>query len=91
MPENTGSIDVRYVSNLARVALTAEEEKRLASQLGSVLSYVDQLSKLNVSGIEPTAHANVQVNVFRKDESRPSLPVAEAVANAPQKANDLFI
>jgi len=84
-------IDVAYVAQLARLELTGEEKDRLAGQLGHVLEYVDQLRKLNVEGIEPMAHAIPQVNVFRKDESRPSPPLEEALKNAPQRMNDLFV
>ena len=84
------TIDVSYVAALARLSLTAEETATFQTQLKQVLSYVEQLGELNLEGIEPTAHAAPQVNVFRDDEVIPSLPVQEAMQNAPQKLNDLF-
>ncbi len=83
-------IDVTYVAQLARLQLSPDETARFQSQLGQVLSYVEQLGSLNVDGIEPTAHAFPQNNVFRRDETRPSLSVEDALKNAPQKMNDLF-
>mgnify|MGYP001576691557 CR=1 FL=1 len=91
MSTSNNKIDVAYVAQLARLELTDEEKVRLAGQLGRILEYVDQLRKLNVDGIEPTAHAIPQVNVFRKDESRPGLSVEVALKNAPQRMNDLFV
>jgi aspartyl-tRNA(Asn)/glutamyl-tRNA(Gln) amidotransferase subunit C len=89
---NSGkTIDVAYVAELGRLELTEAEKSRLAGQLGSVLDYVDQLRGLNVEGIEPTAHAIPMVNVFRDDQSRPSLPLEEVLKNAPQRMNDLFV
>lgn len=89
---NTGNkIDVSYVAQLARLELSPEEKTRLEGQLGHVLEYVDQLRNLNVDGIEPTAHAIPMVNVFRDDKSRPSLPIEQALKNAPQRMNDLFV
>ncbi len=89
---NSGKkIDVAYVAQLARLELTGEERVRLAGQLDRILEYVDQLRQLNVDGIEPTAHAIPQVNVFRSDEARPGLPLKEALKNAPQRMNDLFV
>jgi len=84
-------IDVKYVAHLARIALTPDEEKKLATQLGGILGYIEKLNELDVTGIEPTAHAVPLVNVTRTDEVRPSLPHEEAMRNAPRQANGLFI
>jgi len=87
---NPQGIDVTYVAQLARLQLSPEEIERYQAQLSQILSHVENLGALNVEGIEPTAHAFPQTNVFRKDEVRPSLPVSEALKNAPQRVNDLF-
>jgi aspartyl-tRNA(Asn)/glutamyl-tRNA(Gln) amidotransferase subunit C len=84
-------IDIKYVAHLARVALTADEEKKLAAQLAGILGYIEKLKELDVTGVEPTAHAVLMVNVTRADEIRPSLPHDEALRNAPKQANGLFI
>ena len=84
-------IDVNYVARLARLDLTPEEEKKFGAQLGHVLGYIEQLKQVDVSGVEPTAHAFPLVNVTRPDEVRPSLTNEEALRNAPAKANGLFI
>jgi aspartyl-tRNA(Asn)/glutamyl-tRNA(Gln) amidotransferase subunit C len=88
MPAN---FDVQYVARLARIALTPAEEEKFGAQLSEVLGYIDKLNKLDVSGIEPTAHAVPMVNVTRADEVRPSLSHDEALRNAPAKANGLFL
>jgi len=87
----SAEIDVKYVANLARLALTPEEEKQMGNQLGSILGYIEKLRELDVSGVEPTAHAVPMVNVTRVDEIRPSLAQADALRNAPRSANGLFI
>ena len=84
-------IDVKYVAHLARLALTTDEEKKLAAQLGGILEYIEKLKELDVTAVEPTAHAVPTVNVTRPDVRRESLPHEEAVRNAPAKANGLFI
>jgi aspartyl-tRNA(Asn)/glutamyl-tRNA(Gln) amidotransferase subunit C len=84
-------IDIKYVAHLARIALTPDEEKKLAAQLGGILGYIEKLNELDVNGIEPTAHAVPMVNVTRADEVKDSLPHDEALRNAPKKANGLFI
>jgi aspartyl-tRNA(Asn)/glutamyl-tRNA(Gln) amidotransferase subunit C len=84
-------IDVKYVAHLARLALTPDEEKKLAAQLGGILDYIEKLKELDVTNIEPTAHAVPMVNVTRPDEIRPSLPHDDALRDAPARASGLFI
>jgi aspartyl-tRNA(Asn)/glutamyl-tRNA(Gln) amidotransferase subunit C len=84
-------VDVKYVAHLARISLTAEEEEKFGAQLKNILGYIEKLNQLDVSHIEPTAHAVPLVNVFRKDETRPSLSNEDALRNAPAKANGLFV
>ena len=84
-------LDVKYVAHLARLALSPEEEKKLGEQLGHILGYIEKLRELDVSHVEPTAHAVPLVNVTRADEIRPSLPHADALRNAPRQAGGLFI
>jgi len=84
-------IDVKYVAHLARIALTPDEEIKLAAQLGGILGYIEKLKELDVTGVEPTAHAVPLVNVTRADEIRPSLTHEDALRNAPKQANGLFI
>ncbi len=84
-------IDVKYVAHLARLALTPDEEKKLGAQLGNILGYIEKLRELDVSNVEPTAHAVPMVNVTRADEVRPSLTQKDALRNAPRQANGLFI
>jgi aspartyl-tRNA(Asn)/glutamyl-tRNA(Gln) amidotransferase subunit C len=84
-------IDVKYVAHLARLSLTPAEEQKIGAQLGSVLGYIEKLKEVDVSGVEPTAHAFPLVNVMRPDEVRPSMPHEDALRNAPAQANGLFM
>ena len=83
--------EIKYVANLARIALTPEEEARLGSQLGDILGYVKKLEELDISDVEPMAHAVPLDNVLRADEVQPSISIDEALANAPKAANGLFV
>lgn len=83
--------NIHYVANLARVALTLEEEQRLGGQLQNILGYIEKLKEVDVSGVEPTAHAFPVVNVLRQDVVTGSLPHDEALRNAPAKAGGLFV
>ena len=84
-------IDIKYVAHLARLALTPEEEQKIGAQLGNVLTYVEKLKEVDVSNVEPTAHAFPLVNVTRADEIRTCLTNEDALRNAPSSANGLFM
>lgn len=87
MPE----LDINYVAHLARVELTDAEKQKMATQLHEILAYVEQLNRLDVTEVEPTAHATPLVNVWRADEARPGLDRDRVLQNAPETARDLFI
>lgn len=80
--------EVGQVAHLARLDLTPAELETMTRQLRSIVAYVDQLSQVNTDGVEPLAHALAVTNVFRDDDLMPSLPVAEALANAPERRTD---
>ena len=84
-------IDVKYVAHLARLSLSPEEERKIGAQLGNILGYIEKLKEVDVSGVEPTAHAFPLVNVTRADEVRPSMSQEDALRNAPAQANGLFM
>tara|TARA_B100000459_G_C8504221_1_gene168802 strand:- start:12 stop:290 length:279 start_codon:yes stop_codon:yes gene_type:complete len=84
-------MDLSRAVKLARIELTPEEERRLAPQLGEVLQYVNKLNELDVSDVEPTAHAAPLSNVMREDQPRETLSQEDALRNAPKTANGLFV
>ena len=81
-------IDVGYVADLARIALTAAEKQRFQAELDDILRYVGQLEELDVEGIEPTAHTTPMANVMRDDEPGPTMAREALLANAPAVVDD---
>ena len=84
-------LDVRYIAKLARLELSDAEVAKYQTQLSDVLTFVEALRRVDVSAVEPTAHASPVFNVFRQDEVQASFASKEALANAPRQANDLFV
>jgi len=76
-------LDINYVARLARIELTADEKERFARQLADVLHHIAQLARVDVTGVEPTAHAFPVENVWAADVPQPGLSVADALRNAP--------
>jgi len=82
--------EVLHIARLARLALTDEEVERLGGQLSAILEAVGKVAELDLGGVEPTAHPLDLVNVWAEDDPRPSLPVDEALANAPDREAGFF-
>jgi aspartyl-tRNA(Asn)/glutamyl-tRNA(Gln) amidotransferase subunit C len=82
---------VLHVAELARLALTEEEVERLGAQLGQILEAVGKVSELDLSEVEPTSHSLDVANVWDDDEPRPSLPLEQALANAPAAEDGFFL
>ncbi|HQU08872.1 MAG: aspartyl/glutamyl-tRNA(Asn/Gln) amidotransferase subunit C [Verrucomicrobia bacterium 21-51-4] len=76
-------IDIHYLAELARLALTPEEKARYKDQLSNVLSYVQQLSAYDLDNVEPTAHTFPVYNVWREDVTAETFTPQEALRNAP--------
>ena len=83
-------LNIDHIAKLARLALTAEEKATFAQQLGSVLHHIEQLGKVDVTGVEPTAHAFAVSNVWQEDVARPGLPVEQALRNAPAQRDNMI-
>lgn len=83
-------LDVRYTAELARINLSEQEIATFQSQLDHIIRYVEKLKEVDVSGVEPTAHAIPVYNVFRADVPRDWFDAKAALANAPREAGGLF-
>jgi aspartyl-tRNA(Asn)/glutamyl-tRNA(Gln) amidotransferase subunit C len=84
-------VDVAHIAKLARLNLTEEETKLFQSQLERVLEYAAKLREPATDDVEAAAHVIPVFNVFREDTPGPGLTTEEALRNAPQQANDLFL
>jgi aspartyl-tRNA(Asn)/glutamyl-tRNA(Gln) amidotransferase subunit C len=82
--------ELLHVAHLARLELSADELERLGPQLNDIIAAVSKVAELDLSDVPPTSHPLDVVNVWGEDEPRPSLPVDEALANAPEREGAYF-
>jgi aspartyl-tRNA(Asn)/glutamyl-tRNA(Gln) amidotransferase subunit C len=80
--------DVERIAALAQLELTEDEKHLFARQLAGILAYAEQVQQLDTSGVPATAHVAASHRAEREDEPRPSLPVEDALGNAPDPARD---
>ena len=93
MPEQNpelSSRDVEHVARLARLGITPEEVERYRDQLSKILHHIEALNRADTSKVPATAHPLAERNVMRDDVREASLPVEEALKNAPSREGDYF-
>ena len=82
--------EVDHVARLARLDLSAADKERMRSELDKILGYIDKLRALDTRDVLSTSHAVPVTNVMRDDVERPSLPVEDMLANAPDRHREMF-
>ncbi len=65
-------MDIEKVARLARLRLSEDEKNRFAGQMDQILTHIEQLNRVDTTGVEPTSHAIPIHNAFREDEVKPS-------------------
>jgi len=83
-------MDIEKVAKLARLELSEEEKVILGNQLEQILTYMEQLNRLDTTGVEPTYHAIPIHNALREDETRPSFTQEEVLSISPDHENGHF-
>jgi aspartyl-tRNA(Asn)/glutamyl-tRNA(Gln) amidotransferase subunit C len=83
-------MDIEKVAKLARLELSEDEKETFGNQMEQILTYMEQLNRLDTTGVEPTSHAIPIYNVFRDDEVKPSFPHEEVLAIAPDEGDGHF-
>ncbi|HEY2901412.1 MAG TPA: Asp-tRNA(Asn)/Glu-tRNA(Gln) amidotransferase subunit GatC [Polyangia bacterium] len=82
--------EVREIATLARLRLTDQEVDRMTVDLDAILGYVAALKELDTTDVEPMTHAVPFDCPLRPDATAPSLPLDEALRNAPRRAESFF-
>ena len=81
---------VDYVALLGRLYLTDEEKNMYQGQLDDILKYMDKLAEVPTDDVEPMAGPVELYTPLREDAVKPSLPVDDALTNAPAKVGSSF-
>jgi aspartyl-tRNA(Asn)/glutamyl-tRNA(Gln) amidotransferase subunit C len=82
---------VRKVAHLARIKTPDDRLEPLAGELNGILAWIDQLSEVDVAGVEPMTSNVAQVLRLRDDVVTDGGKVAQVLANAPRSADGFFV
>jgi len=81
---------VRHIARLANLDFSEAELQVFSRQLNSILVHIEKLNELDTSAIEPTSHVTQMSHAFREDRVVPSVPVSQALTNAPESGEGHF-
>jgi aspartyl-tRNA(Asn)/glutamyl-tRNA(Gln) amidotransferase subunit C len=82
--------DVAHLAMLARIDLSDSELDKMSGELAIILTSVARVSEVATDDIPPTSHPLPLTNVTRPDVVRPSLSADDALAMAPEVAQQRF-
>lgn len=83
--------EVEHIAGLARIGLRGEEKEKFQEGLGAVLDYIDNLQKVDVSGVEPTTNITGLHNQTREDENGSSHADAKMLINMVPETKDGYV
>lgn len=83
--------EVEYLSKLAKLKFSEEEEQTLIEDLNKIIAYMDKLNEVNTDGIEETIHTYFLENNLREDEVKTSLDKKEVLRLQSNKNEDYFV
>jgi len=82
---------VRQIAHLARIAVAEDEVEHLQGELNSILAFVEQLSEVNVDGVEPMTSVTPMEMKKRADEVTEGGIPDDIVKNAPVSEDHFFV
>jgi aspartyl-tRNA(Asn)/glutamyl-tRNA(Gln) amidotransferase subunit C len=82
---------VRRIAHLARIAVKDNEIEHLKGELNAMLAFVEQLSEVNVDGVEPMTSVTPMAMKKREDVVTDGGIAADIVRNAPQTEDHFFL
>jgi aspartyl-tRNA(Asn)/glutamyl-tRNA(Gln) amidotransferase subunit C len=77
---------VAKTAKLSALNLSADEQKKFTSELQSILGYMENLNKIDVSAVAPTSHVHGATNFFREDVAQESMSIQEGLQNTPDRS-----
>ncbi len=75
---------VRHIARLAHLELEDDEVEAFRTDLDRIVQYVEKLSELETSSVQPTAHVSVTEAPLREDRTVTGLATALALGEGPR-------
>ena len=81
---------IEKIAHLARLEVIESEKEGLLNDMNKILSFMEKLNELDTEGVAPLVYMTDEINVFRNDEVKHEITVAQALHNAPKQDGKYF-
>ncbi|MEN9743033.1 MAG: hypothetical protein RLZZ65_838 [Bacteroidota bacterium] len=81
---------IDHIAHLSRLSFEGEEKEAIRQDMQRMITFVNQLSELDTTGVEPLIFMSEEVNRLREDIPVQETTHEEALLNAPKKDSDYF-
>jgi|TARA_B100001142_G_scaffold324911_1_gene377485 aspartyl-tRNA(Asn)/glutamyl-tRNA(Gln) amidotransferase subunit C len=81
---------IEEIASLAKLNFDENSKELMKSDLKKIISFINKLSEVDTSNVEPLVYLSDEVNVLREDEVKEVISQVDALKNAPQKDSDYF-
>lgn len=82
---------IHKVADLARIAIEEKEVDTLMADMNKILTFMEQLNELDTTGVEPLVYMNAEENVWREDQVKQEISVADGLKNAAKHNENFFM
>jgi len=83
--------DVHRIAHLARIEITEQQCRATAAQLNDIFAMIEQIGRVDTTGVAPMTHPLDGVQRLRDDVVEPGPDRAELLRNAPAQQDGLFL
>jgi aspartyl-tRNA(Asn)/glutamyl-tRNA(Gln) amidotransferase subunit C len=88
---NIDKESLQKIAHLSRLELPESAEKEMMDSLNSVLTWMEELNRINTDNVKPLTHMSLEVNALREDKVIPNISREQGLKNAPKQDGEYFM
>lgn len=81
---------IDHIAHLSRLEFKGEDKASIQKDMERMIEFVDKLSEVDTTNVEPLIFMSEEINRVREDEPKVTVSHEEALKNAPKKDSDYF-
>jgi len=82
---------VKHIARLSRLKIGQDQVETVQNNLNNILGFIAQLGEVNTDGVNPLISNDSEAMPMREDQITDGNCVAAILANAPEKAENMFV
>ena len=82
---------VKKIGRLARLHIPEEQQEKIASELNTILNWIEELNEVDTTGVQPLSSVTGHILPQRNDVVSDGDKVEDILANAPEQASGFFV